>query len=130
MSPEHQTIVDRWNAMAIVNGLAQVRLLPAARAARLRTRIADAGVDRVLEAITRVSQSDFCRGKSAGGWKADFDFLIQASSFTRILEGRYDNRQKSRPTYRNGAIEYLARMAEQETSYPTIDNLTMIAGDD
>lgn len=129
MTPEHQTIVDAWNAMACIHGLAQVRMLTPARATHLRARLVEGGISGVIEAITRIGSSDFCRGKNSRGWKADLDFVLQAKSFPRILEGAYDNREAPRPKFRNGAIELLAR--EAEGRYPTIDNVTMIGhGDD
>lgn len=38
----------------------------------------------------KAGHSDFLMGRT-GGWKADFDWLLQPDNLTRVLEGRYDN---------------------------------------
>lgn len=49
--------------------------------------------DTWVDAITRVRDSAFCNGKNDRGWVATFDFLIESpGTITKILEGKYDNR--------------------------------------
>jgi hypothetical protein len=43
---------------------------------------------RAMDALER---SAFCRGENDRGWRADFDFLLQPKSFTKLLEGAYDH---------------------------------------
>lgn len=50
-------------------------------------------VERWRSALARCSASDFCRGVNDRGWVADFEWFIKPESVTRILEGKYDNRQ-------------------------------------
>jgi hypothetical protein len=38
-----------------------------------------------------LERSAFCRGENDRGWRADFDFLLQPKSFTKLLEGAYDH---------------------------------------
>lgn len=85
-----ETAVQCWNAMAKRVGLATVKSLTEERRKRLRARIADHGPDAFTEAIAAVERSSFCLGDSRGGWRADFDFLLQPSSFTKLIEGSYD----------------------------------------
>lgn len=50
-------------------------------------------IERWRVALARCSESDFCRGVNDRGWVADFEWFIKPESVTRILEGKYDNRQ-------------------------------------
>lgn len=45
-----------------------------------------------VEIIERTARSAFCRGGGSTGWKADFDFLLQPGTSTKVLEGKYDDR--------------------------------------
>lgn len=47
------------------------------------------------DVIFKINQSDFCLGKTAGGWVANFDFLIKPNSASKALEGNYDNRRQA-----------------------------------
>ena len=42
-------------------------------------------------AFVRLDASDFACGV-AGGWRADFDFMLRPGSLIKVLEGKYDNR--------------------------------------
>jgi hypothetical protein len=98
-----KAVIDAWQEMAARTGLSKIRLMSAARCRSLRARIEEAGIDGVLEAVSRIGASDFCLGRT-NGWRADFDFLLQPSSLARILEGRYDNRRViERRSSANGA---------------------------
>lgn len=37
--------------------------------------------------------SDFMKGKNNQNWKADFDWMMVAGNFMKVLEGKYNNRQ-------------------------------------
>jgi hypothetical protein len=88
--PDVPALVDAWNAMAKRRGLPQVGKLTEERRKRIGARFAEHGPDAFTEAIAAVERSPFCLGDSNGGWRADFDFLLQASSFTKLIEGSYD----------------------------------------
>jgi hypothetical protein len=88
---------DAWDEMAAVSGLAKARVRSDARRKRLGTVIRQHGLDTWREACRRVGASSFCRGESGSGtWRADLDFVLQAKSFGRILEGHYDDRPNAR----------------------------------
>lgn len=42
--------------------------------------------------IRRLDSSDFCNGINDRKWKANFDFLLKPGTFSKALEGTYDNR--------------------------------------
>lgn len=88
-------IADRWNAMAGRVGLPPVKKLTEERRSRIKARIGEHGEEAFTEAIAAVERSSFCRGASENGWRANFDFLLQPSSFTKLIEGAYDRSASS-----------------------------------
>jgi hypothetical protein len=109
-----EAITAAWNDMSRRVGNPTIRLMTPARRATLLARIAEVGVDGMLEAIAAIGRSPHCTGCNDRGWRADFDFLLQPSSLIRTLEGRYEGRQSvAAPVYRNGALALL--MADART---------------
>ena len=51
-------------------------------------------IEEIKEGFEKAEASDFCKGKGNQGWKADFDFLINQNNLAKVLEGKYDNREK------------------------------------
>lgn len=46
------------------------------------------------EIVCRIRESPFCNGQNDRGWVATFDFLIQPNTQNKVLEGKYDARNK------------------------------------
>jgi uncharacterized protein YdaU (DUF1376 family) len=64
------------------------------RRRKLRQRLNDAGgLAGWRQALLKASASNHCRGQNSRGWVLSLDFLLQASSFTKLMEGNYDNRR-------------------------------------
>src|SRR5690606_14161810 len=87
---------DAWEDMARQSGLSVARVRSQARGSKLASALRQHGLDAWREACRKVGQSSFCRGETDRGWKADLDFLLQANSFVRVLEGHYDDRPSAR----------------------------------
>ena len=96
-----QELKDAWNAMAKANGLSTIRewgksTATTSRAAMARARVRDpdwwAAHTEALAAIPRCS---FLLGKNPRGWKADADWFVKPDSLTKILEGKYDDRDSA-----------------------------------
>ena len=85
--PEH--VVEAWNDTAERYGLAKVQKLTRERLSKVRARIRENTLDDFKAALLAIERSPFLRGESKGGWKADFDFFCQKSSFTKLIEGSY-----------------------------------------
>ncbi|MBI1314497.1 hypothetical protein GC176_24660 [bacterium] len=84
-----EDVITVWNE----SGLAQCRKLTDKRRSALRKRLADSDWrQNWREALDRTVRSSFCRGENDRGWQADIDWFIQPDSVTRILEGKYDDR--------------------------------------
>jgi len=86
-----EACVRSWNDLAGRCNLAQVQVLTDARKSSLRARLKEAGGIAGFEAaLAKVEASPFLLGQSGKDWKADFDFVVAKSKFTKILEGGYD----------------------------------------
>lgn len=91
--------MDFWNMNC--GTLPKAQSTNTKRNAALRARRADPfWVENYPKAVFEVMKSEFCNGKNDRGWKADFDFMIQPDTVTKVMEGKYQNRngyQKERP---------------------------------
>lgn len=47
-----------------------------------------------LEAVGRAAASRFCRGENDRGWLADFEWFLKPDTVTKLLEGKYDDRER------------------------------------
>jgi hypothetical protein len=97
-----QTVVGMWNQTAAGAGLIAVRDITATRQAAIVARSEDftktydfpdalAGWRKLMGLVRG---SPFLRGE-LNGFRCDFDFVTRASSFTKIMEGKYEARQTS-----------------------------------
>ena len=81
-----------YHASAERVGWPKVKKVTSRRKASLIQRVKDAGgLDGWKAAMVRAERSSFLRGEKTD-WRADFDFLLQQSSFLKLLEGKYDDR--------------------------------------
>lgn len=106
LSPACEEIVDFYNKAVEGKLMAKCRKLTDVRIKAIKARLQQFGTDQVYEAITRAANSEFCNGANDRNWVADFDFVFNANKMTKILEGKYDNRNNnnygnSRPNYQN-----------------------------
>ena len=82
-----------YNDMAERVGLSRATKLSPQRQSKLKARLRDAGgIAGWCAALGRVAASAYCRGE-VNGFKADLGFLLQDESFTRLMEGKYDDRK-------------------------------------
>jgi len=115
---ELQIAVEAFNATAAEAGWPQCQRLSKAREAALKARLSECGgIDGWRAALAKARASPHCCGQNDRGWTASFDFLTQASSFAKLMEGNYDPRPRrnqripesgQRP---DAAIEQIARLA-------------------
>jgi uncharacterized protein YdaU (DUF1376 family) len=111
LKKEVEAAVEAYQALACRCGIALVQRMTAARQAKLRARLKDCGgLDGWKAALEKLESSRFCLGVNDKGWKADFDFLLQESSFVKLMEGKYDDRK---PTNKGGRTSAKQSIAEQ-----------------
>lgn len=90
-----QRVVDHYNLAAEKHNWPKVRVLDASRRQTLRLRLNAHGEAMLIEAIDAMCASPFIRGEGrTGGWRPDFDFLLQPISLRRLLEGFYGADEK------------------------------------
>lgn len=88
-----EEIVEGWNDLADGVGLAKViKLTPQRRKAALARLKEYPDVASWQAAFRHIRNTPFLRGETTD-WRANFDFLVQASSFTKLVEGVYGKKQ-------------------------------------
>lgn len=88
-------VVEAWNAL----NLSPIRKITGERERLLKARIKEYGEDGVLEAISKVKESDFLQGHGERGWVISFDWFLGPRNFAKVIEGNYSKKQeeKKRP---------------------------------
>lgn len=71
-------------------------------------------LDVFEEVFTICEQSDFLRGENDRNWKADFDWMMKANNFAKILEHKYDNKQHQASTHPESTLDTISRIIAQE----------------
>lgn len=103
---DYQKIVADWHQTC--PSLSKVRALTDERKAKIRTRFVQMSDPKILEGygaadaydlmhliFARLEGSDFCKGDNKSSWKADFMWIMDSpNNWTKVMEGRYDNRKK------------------------------------
>jgi hypothetical protein len=91
--------VKAWNDLAKAADLPIVRLITSARRTALRLRLKECGgIEGWQAVLATIAATPGLLGQNDRGWKADFDFLLQQKSFTKLREGGYRNwGQKAAP---------------------------------
>ena len=85
-----EEVAEDWNEMAASVGLPSIRKLTKARRTQFRVRLREyPDIDDWQRAFATIRETPWMHGKNDRGWKADFDFLLQAKSFTKLNEGAY-----------------------------------------
>ena len=94
-------VVDFYNQTCTTCKLPKCLKLSDKRKKQIRARLRESGKEKVFEAITIASQSEFMNGMNDTGWRADIEFITSANKFLLILEGRYSH--KSNGNNNNGS---------------------------
>ena len=84
-------ILEAWEARMVPLGFPAVRKMTSQRERQLRARLRDSKLEDWMRAFDALERSPFLRGENDRGWRADFDFLLQPKSFTKLIEGAYDH---------------------------------------
>jgi len=104
-SPSLADAVNSWNLMASSKKLPQIQILTERRKRSLTARLAECGgLEGWQVALAKVRDSPFLTGDNDRNWRADFDFLLQQKSFTKLMEGGYDG--QARATSKPNSIQH------------------------
>ena len=92
MRGEVEEIVDLYKTHC--PSLPDVKKITEKRKKSIKALLKAYTIEEITEGFDKAEASDFCKGKGNQGWKADFDFLINQNNLAKVLEGKYDNREK------------------------------------
>lgn len=98
---EIEEVVEFYNQTCTTCKLPKCMKLSDKRKGQIRARLRESGKEKIFEAITIASQSEFMNGMNDTGWRADIEFITNANKFLLILEGRYSH--KSNGNNNNGS---------------------------
>lgn len=88
-----QRVVEAWNQL----GLNPIKKMTSTstRYKMISARIKEYGIDEVLKAIQKINSSTFLKGGGNRGWMIDFEWFSRPNNFPKVLEGQYDDKNKS-----------------------------------
>jgi hypothetical protein len=86
-----QEVLEAWQERMVPLGFPRIAKMTGQRERMLNARLKDSTLDEWLAAFAAMERSAFLKGENDRGWRADFDFLLQPKSFTKLLEGAYDH---------------------------------------
>lgn len=88
--------VESWNALAGECGLSKIRKLTSARRRAFAVRQREyPDITDWQSAFRCLRENKWMHGDNRNGWRADPDFFLTASKFTKLVEGQYG--QADRP---------------------------------
>ena len=90
---EFEEIVRFYNDTC--KSLRPVKILTDKRRAAVSARLREHGRDTVFDVIRAAGRSSFLAGQNTRGWTADFDWIFRPVNFVKVLEGKYENKEKS-----------------------------------
>jgi hypothetical protein len=61
----------------------------------IKARLNTYSLEQFKEVFTKAESSDFLKGKNNRNWSASFDWLINDANMAKVLDGNYDNKQKT-----------------------------------
>lgn len=82
---------NAYNATAERCGLPQAAKFTPDRQRKIAARLKDYGADGWKQALANIEKSSFLTGANDRSWRADLEFLLQASSFAKVHDGGYGN---------------------------------------
>jgi pyocin large subunit-like protein len=83
-------VIEKWNQLAAGGLVKPARKMNAQRTRMLEARMRENSFEDFLEVFGSLERSKFIHGDNARGWKPTIDFILQPSSFVKLLEGAYD----------------------------------------
>lgn len=89
-----QRVVAKWNELSAF-GIKPIKKLSSGtkRYDCLKARIKQYGIDDVLQAVENIKVSSYLQGSK--GWTITFDWFVKPNNFPKVLEGNYDDNNKT-----------------------------------
>lgn len=77
--------------------------------------------DELRKCFEMAERSQFLRGEK-GGWKANFDWLMNENNIAKVLEGTYeDNEKKAEPKKNNNQFHNLEERGYSQDYYAALE---------
>lgn len=89
-----QKLVDLFNSTCV--SLPQVTVLSTRRERTINAMLKEFTVEQFTTVFKKAEASKFLTGRNGKSWRANFDWLINASNFVKVLDGNYDDRAANR----------------------------------
>jgi hypothetical protein len=87
---DYDNIVENYHFLC--PKLSKVQILNDTRKGYINARVSEFGLQKVIEVLRLVGESDFLNGKNDRAWKADLEWIMRPTNFIKIMEGKYTNR--------------------------------------
>lgn len=87
---DYQYVVDVFNSICV--SLPKVQKLTNKRKKKIKSMLALLNDLSVDEYFGMAESSDFLTGRNGSNWRCSFDWLIQSSNITKVIEGNYKNK--------------------------------------
>jgi len=96
LAETHRVAFAAYNDFADRFGWTKCQAQNKQRTAAIKARMMEAGgLEGWRVALDKASQSPFLMGQTKADFRLHIDFLLQASSFTKLMEGAYDARERN-----------------------------------
>ena len=92
-SIDYEAIKDTFNSLC--PSLSSVKAMSEARKKAIRARLNSYTIEDIYEAFRKAEASEFLKGKNSRNWQANFDWIIKDANMAKILDGNYDNKNKT-----------------------------------
>lgn len=90
---DYESIKNTFNSLC--PSLPSVKTMSEARKKTIRARLNSYTIEDMTEAFRKAEASEFLKGKNNRNWQANFDWIIKDANMAKILDGNYDNKNKT-----------------------------------
>ena len=105
-------VAVRWNEICGTK-LSKISKVTKPRQDVIRARIEEYSPEKIEEVFYLVLKSPFLLGENDRGWRADFDFVMSKSKFTKILEGSYRGVSSKKQDVSKSSKDAIQKVAEE-----------------
>ncbi|WP_101772359.1 DUF4373 domain-containing protein [Peptostreptococcus faecalis] len=94
LSEDFKRVIEAWNSISELKNIKKISA-NTKRYNKLKGRISEYGIDKVLECVHSIERSSYLKGYiSERGWQANFDWFIEPANFLKVFEGNYEDKAK------------------------------------
>lgn len=93
-----EKILDKWNNLDVNIPKVQALNSNTQRYQMLRARINEHGLEKVLEAIDKIKDSNFLKGY-VNDFRITIDWFVKPTNFIKVLEGNYSDKVSEQEEY-------------------------------